>query len=118
MTNTLNTPIEVAERTYPLLFTAYKIREGSGGAGRWRGGDGIVRAFKVLAPTRLAILADRFAIGPWGLNGGAPGKPGRAYIKKRDGRIIELDSKTAVDLEPGDEVVIETPGGGGWGTPL
>jgi len=118
MTNTLNTPVEIAERTYPLLFTAYRIREGSGGAGRWRGGDGIIKAFKVLAPTRLAILADRFKIGPWGLNGGGPGKPGRAYIKKPDGRVVELHSKTVVDLEPGDEVVIETPGGGGWETPL
>ncbi|AAL63893.1 N-methylhydantoinase B (hyuB) [Pyrobaculum aerophilum str. IM2] len=115
MTNTLNTPIEIAERTYPLLFTAYRIREGSGGRGKWRGGDGIVRAFKVLAPTRLAILADRFKIGPWGIQGGEAGKPGRAYVKKAGGRTIQLDSKTITDLEPGDEVVIETPGGGGWG---
>ena len=70
----------------------------------------------MLAPTRLAILADRFKIGPWGLNGGRPGKLGRAYIKKPDGTTIYLDSKTTVDLEPGDEVVIETPGGGGWGS--
>lgn len=83
MTNTLNTPIEVVERTYPLLFTAYKIREGGGGACKWRDGDGIVRAFKVLASTRLAIIADRFATTPWGLNGGSLGKPGRVYIKKR-----------------------------------
>ena len=112
--STVLRPADPAE-VDPLLFTAYRIREGSGGAGRWRGGDGIIRAFKVLTPTRLAILADRFKIGPWGLNGGGSGKPGRAYIKRPDGRVVELHSKTVVD---GDEVVIETPGGGGWGTPL
>ncbi|MGC9130651.1 MAG: hydantoinase B/oxoprolinase family protein [Pyrobaculum sp.] len=117
MTNTLNTPIEIAERVYPLLFTAYRIREGSGGRGRWRGGDGIIRAFKVAAPTRLAVLADRFKTGPWGLHGGEPGRPGRVYIKKAGGEVLELQSKTVVDLDPGDEVVIETPGGGGWGPP-
>lgn len=115
MTNTMNTPIEVAERQYPLLFTAYHIREGSGGEGRWRGGDGIVRAFKVLAPTRLAVLADRVMQGPWGLAGGKPGRPARIAIRRADGRVEELDGKAVTDLQPGDEVVIETPGGGGWG---
>lgn len=117
MTNTLNTPIEIAERSYPILFTQYKIREWSGGAGRYKGGDGIVRAFKVLAPTRLAILADRFRIGPWGLEGGEAGRPGRAYVRRRDGAVEQLSSKTSVYLGEGDEVVIETPGGGGWGRP-
>jgi N-methylhydantoinase B len=116
MTNTLNTPVEVAERTYPLLFTAYRIREGSGGSGLYRGGDGIVRAFKVLQPCRLSVLSDRFRRGPWGLQGGGSGKPGRVTIVRSDGRVEEMPSKFAVDLFPGDEVVIETPGGGGWGS--
>lgn len=115
MTNTLNTPIEVAERSYPIMYTAYTIREGSGGKGLYRGGDGIIRAFKVLRKARLSILAERFKHAPYGLQGGEPGKPGRVTIRKVSGEILEMPSKFTVDLEPGDEVVIETPGGGGWG---
>jgi N-methylhydantoinase B len=115
MTNTLNTPIEIAEREYPIRFTAYTIREGSGGRGRHPGGDGIVRAFKVLAPTTLSIIASRLEIGPWGLEGGEPGKPGRATVRRRGG-VKTIGSET-VELAEGDEVVIETPGGGGYGRP-
>lgn len=116
MTNTMNTPIEVAERTYPLIYTAYMIREGSGGRGKYRGGDGIVRAFKLLSPARVSIMAERIRRAPWGLWGGEPGKQGRITIRKRDGREIEMPGKFTTDLEAGDEVVIETPGGGGWGS--
>ncbi|MEM4961518.1 MAG: hydantoinase B/oxoprolinase family protein, partial [Acidilobaceae archaeon] len=70
---------------------------------------------KVLKPARLSILADRFKRGPYGLRGGEQGKPGRVVINRIDGRIEEKPSKFTVDLNPGDEVVIETPGGGGWG---
>jgi len=115
MTNTLNTPIEVAERSYPIIYTAYKIREGSGGAGLYRGGDGIIRAFKVLKPARLSILAERFRHKPYGLWRGEPGKPGRVVVRRASGETIELPSKATIDLGEGDEVVIETPGGGGWG---
>lgn len=118
MTNTLNTPIEVAERTYPVLYVTYRIREGSGGNGLYRGGDGIIRAFIVLEPATLSVLADRFRRGPYGLNGGGPGRPGRITIKKRDGKILEMSSKFTTRLEPGDEVIVESPGGGGWGSPL
>ncbi|BFH72339.1 hydantoinase B/oxoprolinase family protein [Sulfurisphaera javensis] len=114
MTNTLNTPIEIAEMTYPILFTSYKIREKSGGEGKYKGGDGIIRSFKVLSSTRLSILADRFKTSPWGLKGGENGKPARVYIRKKD-RIIEIPSKFTIDLDEGDEVIIETPGGGGYG---
>lgn len=114
MTNTLNTPIEIAEREYPIRFTAYMIREGSGGRGRYPGGDGIIRAFKALAPATLSIIASRLAIGPWGLEGGEPGKPGRITIKRRSGEVEAVGNKT-VELAEGDEVVIETPGGGGYG---
>lgn len=116
MTNTLNTPIEVAERQYPILFTAYRIREGSGGVGKYRGGDGLIRAFKVLAPTRLSIMAERFRTRPWGLWGGGDGEPGRVRVIRVNRSVEELPSKVTVDLEPGDEVIIETPGGGGWGS--
>lgn len=116
MTNTLNTPIEIAEREYPIRFTAYRIREGSGGRGRHPGGDGIVRAFKALAPTTLSIIASRLAVGPWGLECGEPGKPGRITVKRGSGRVESIGSETVI-LAEGDEVVIETPGGGGYGKP-
>ncbi|MDT7889453.1 MAG: hydantoinase B/oxoprolinase family protein [Desulfurococcales archaeon] len=116
MTNTMNTPIEVAERVYPVLYTAYRIREDSGGRGRYRGGDGIIRSFRVLRPARLSIMAERIKRAPWGLNGGEPGKPGRIVIRKRDGRELIMPSKFTIDLDEGDEVIIETPGGGGWGS--
>lgn len=112
MTNTLNTPIEVAERAYPLLFTAYRIREGSGGRGRYRGGDGIVRAFGVLERCRLSLLADRFRNPPWGLWGGEAGRPGAAHVRRAKGQELALPSKCTLELEPGDEVILETPGGG------
>ncbi|ABL87314.1 5-oxoprolinase (ATP-hydrolyzing) [Pyrobaculum islandicum DSM 4184] len=115
MTNTLNTPIEIAERTYPIKFTAYRIREGSGGSGRYRGGDGIVRAFKTLAPATLSIIASRFDTRPWGLEGGCPGKPARVVVKRRRGGEVAIRSDT-VELDEGDEVIIETPGGGGYGS--
>ncbi|MEM1616615.1 MAG: hydantoinase B/oxoprolinase family protein, partial [Pyrobaculum sp.] len=114
MTNTLNTPIEIAEKEFPLKFTAYRIREGSGGAGRHPGGDGIVRAFKVRAPTTLSIIASRFRAGPWGLEGGSPGKPAKVTIYRKGGEV-ELVENATVALEEGDEVVVETPGGGGYG---
>jgi N-methylhydantoinase B len=115
MTNTLNTPIEVAERSYPILYTAYRIREGSGGKGRYRGGDGIIRAFKALKPARLSILAERFKHKPYGLWGGEPGKPARVIVRRSNGLEDLMPSKFTTDLEPGDEVIVETPGGGGWG---
>ena len=117
MTNTMNTPIEVAELSYPVVFTSYRVREGSGGAGRHRGGDGIVRSFRVTAPARLSVLASRFRFRPWGLEGGAPGEPARVRIVRASGRVEELAPFAAADLGPGDEVVIETPGGGGYGRP-
>ncbi|MDW7974781.1 MAG: hydantoinase B/oxoprolinase family protein [Sulfolobales archaeon] len=115
MTNTLNTPIEMAERSYPLLFTAYKLREGSGGRGKFPGGDGIVRAFRLLRPARLSLMAERFRRGPYGLWGGEPGREGRATIRRRSGEAQLMPSKFSIELEAGDEVILETPGGGGWG---
>ncbi len=114
MTNTLNTPVEVVEKEYPVRFHRYSIRTGSGGDGRYRGGDGIVRSFELLEATRLSLIADRFLLPPAGREGGRPGSGGRASVR-RGHRWFRPGSKFTLDLERGDEVVLETPGGGGFG---
>ena len=116
MTNTLNTPVEVAEMEYPLIFTANRIREGSGGKGKHRGGDGMVRAFRVKVPTTISVIGERFIVAPWGLEGGLPGEKSRVTIV-RNGKRETMPGKFTADLDAGDEVIIETPGGGGYGTP-
>jgi N-methylhydantoinase B len=117
MTNSWNTPAEALEHQYPLRVRAYRIRGGSGGAGRHRGGDGIVREIELLAPSQLTLLSDRRKRGPYGLFGGRPGKPGRNSLLRR-GRVIRLPGKVALDTRAGDVLRIETPGGGGYGDPL
>ncbi|MGC9133771.1 hydantoinase B/oxoprolinase family protein [Caldisphaera sp.] len=115
MTNTMNTPIEITESTYPMFFTSYKIREGSGGEGKYRGGDGIVRSFKVLYPARLAVMSSRFLTNPYGLFNGKPGKPSKLTIKRKNGSIEDIKPLSVIELFADDEVIIETPGGGGYG---
>ena len=117
MTNTLNTPIEMLEKEYPILFIEYSLRVDSGGPGEYRGGLGIVRAFKLLEEATLTIMTDRVKTMPWGLNGGLPGKPGEHYIIRRGCSRIRLPCKTTITLEKGDVVYINTPGGGGYGEP-
>jgi N-methylhydantoinase B len=114
MTNTMNTPVEALEAYYPLRVTRYGIRRGSGGSGRHRGGDGIVREMEFLTDVSVTLLAERRRVPPWGLAGGAPGRCGRDAIRRR-GIWRPLDEKAATDLEAGDRLRIETPGGGGWG---
>ena len=113
MTNSLNTPVEALELAYPLRVVRYSLRRGSGGRGRHRGGDGIVREVRLLVPGRAAILAERHRIPPRGSCGGAPGRPGRAWRIGRGRRRI--GSKTALSLRSGESLRVETPGGGGWG---
>ncbi|HYY48361.1 MAG TPA: hydantoinase B/oxoprolinase family protein [Thermoplasmata archaeon] len=115
MTNTLNTPIEVIERYYPLRFVAYRLRPDSGGTGRWRGGCGIERAWIATAPMRFTIVGERSEIPPWGLFGGGPGGPSRYAVVRADGTEERLGSKAEVSLRPGDRVVVLTGGGGGYG---
>ncbi len=115
MTNTLNTPIEAIEREYPLRVTRYEIAEGTGGAGRYRGGNGLVRAIELTEGTAHAtLLADRHRLGPPGAQGGAPGGCGR-HALTRNGTERPLAAKVSFPLEPGDIVTIQTPGGGGYG---
>ena len=116
MTNSLNTPVEALERALPVRVVRYGYRRGSGGAGRRPGGDGIVRELEALAPMEGTLLADRRTTAPWGLAGGDGGRPGEDTIL-RGGTAEPLPAKGRFDLAPGDRVRIETPGGGGWGTP-
>jgi N-methylhydantoinase B/oxoprolinase/acetone carboxylase alpha subunit len=116
MTNSWNTPVEAFEHQFPLRIEAYRVRRGSGGAGKHRGGDGIVREFRFLTPAEVTLLSDRRDRGPWGLAGGAAGKPGRNTLE-RAGRPRKLPAKTRFDARVGDVLRIETPGGGGWGSP-
>jgi len=110
MTNTLNTPIEVLEMRFPLRVTRYALRSGSGGDGRVRGGDGLVREFEFLAPGRATLLTERRTHAPWGLAGGEPGQAG---VNRLNGEV--LPGKVSVELKAGDRLCVETPGGGGWG---
>jgi N-methylhydantoinase B len=115
MTNSMNTPVEAFEAAYPARVVRYCLRRGSGGAGQWRGGDGVVREIQFLARAQVTVLSDRRKIPPYGLGGGSPGAPGRNVIVRQDGRREECRSKFTATLEPGDVLSIETPGGGGWG---
>ena len=115
MTNSLNTPIEALENAYPVRVMRYGLRKGSGGEGRYRGGDGVVRELKFLGRTQFTILSDRRRLSPYGLFGGDSGAAGRNRIVRQDGRIEELPSKFSGWLGAGDVLRIETPGGGGWG---
>ena len=116
MTNSLNTPVEVMEHTYPVRVRQYRLRRGSGGAGKWRGGDGIVREVEFLAEAEASLLSDRRKIGPYGLAGGSAGAKGTNALI-RAGRRRKLASKTSLRVRKGDVLRIETPGGGGWGSP-
>jgi N-methylhydantoinase B len=114
MTNSLNTPAEALEYAYPLRVREYRIRKGSGGKGRHRGGDGVIREIETLAPAHMSLLADRRKTAPYGLQGAENGAPGSAAIIS-DGSVVKIGSKGSWDLKAGDRVRIETPGGGGWG---
>jgi len=117
MTNSLNTPAEALEYSYPLRVRKYSLRRGSGGSGKYRGGDGIVREIEVLTDAEVTLLADRRKRGPWGLSGGGEGAPGKTSILRRDGMVEELPGKFNVRLSKGDRIRVETPGAGGWGKP-
>jgi len=112
MSNTFSTPTEALELGYPIRVERHALRLGSGGAGRHHGGDGVVRELRVLEPARLSIVSERRRHAPQGRKGGAPGAPGRNLLNGD-----ELPAKVTRDLQPGDVVRIETPGGGGYGSP-
>ncbi len=117
MTNSLNTPIEALEHAYPYRVRRYSVRRGSGGEGRFRGGDGIEREIELSGDARVTILSDRRVGRPYGAAGGQPGAPGRNAIEGPDGVLAELPGKASVDARAGSVIIIHTPGGGGYGAP-
>ena len=117
MTNSWNTPVEALENQYPMRVRRYQIRRGSGGAGRHAGGDGLIREIEFLTPCDVTILSDRRERGPYGLHGGAPGRPGRNTLLRGGGRS-SVPAKANFQVRTGDTLRIETPGGGGWGKPF
>ena len=116
MTNSLNTPIEALEYAYPFRVRRYAYRYGSGGEGKYRGGDGLIREVELLTDAEVTLLADRRLFTPYGLKGGEDGAPGRASITSAEnGEEVELPGKCSSLVKKGDVLCIETPGGGGWG---
>jgi N-methylhydantoinase B len=110
LSNTLTTPAEALEAAYPLRVERHSLRLGSGGGGRYRGGDGVIRELRALENCRLSVISERRRHAPPGAQGGEPGEPGRNFLNGE-----ELPAKTTRDLAAGDVIRIETPGGGGFG---
>jgi 5-oxoprolinase (ATP-hydrolysing) len=115
MTNTRITDPEVIEHRYPVRLQRFALRRGSGGAGRWHGGDGLVRELEFLSPLELAILSQHRVSAPYGAAGGGDGAVGRQWVERADGTREELAGIDGCRVDPGDRVIIETPGGGGYG---
>jgi N-methylhydantoinase B len=115
MTNTKNTPIESLEAHYPFRVLRYGLRSGSGGTGRYPGGEGIEREIEFLADASVSLMGERRRNQPWGLAGGGPGAVGEDWLIQRDGSRERLPGKTTVDVRRGDRLLVLTPGGGGWG---
>jgi N-methylhydantoinase B len=115
MTNSLNTPAEALEYAYPLRVRSYSLRSDSGGKGKFRGGDGVVREIEVLTDCEVTLLADRRSLGPWGLAGAEDGAAGKAALIRNDRSSELMPAKFSTRLRKGERIRIETPGGGGWG---
>jgi N-methylhydantoinase B/oxoprolinase/acetone carboxylase alpha subunit len=114
MTNSLNTPIEALENYLPVLIRRYTLRKRSGGRGRFKGGNGIIREYEFTVPTQITIMSERRRFSPYGLLGGQQGKKGHNVLIRKKERI-QLGSKSNLKAKPGDRLLIETPGGGGYG---
>jgi N-methylhydantoinase B len=116
MTNTLNTPVEALEYAFPFRVHRYSLRANTGGAGIFHGGDGILRDIELLTDADATVLSDRRRSRPFGMMGGGPGKPGRTTLASHQG-ARRLSSKSRFHICAGEHIVVETPGGGGWGKP-
>jgi 5-oxoprolinase (ATP-hydrolysing) len=117
MTNSRLTDPEILELRLPVLLESFGIRDGSGGAGLHPGGDGVRRRIRFLEAMDVAILANRRILAPYGMAGGEPGQPGRNWIERTNGDVVSMTATDGTQVEPGDVLVVETPGGGGYGAP-
>ena len=117
MTNSRLTDPEVLEWRFPVSLLSFAIRNGSGGSGRHRGGNGVVRRIQFREAMTAAILSGHRQVPPFGLQGGNPGQPGHNWIEHQDGTVVNLSGNAEVQVAPGDTFVIATPGGGGYGQP-
>ncbi|KAL0812063.1 hypothetical protein ABMA28_009453, partial [Loxostege sticticalis] len=117
MTNTRITDVEVVERRYPMLVASFSLRAGSGGRGRWNGGDGVTRELVFRRTVQLSVLTERRAFQPYGMNGGEPGERGLNLLQRTDGRLINLGGKSSIVANPGDKYIMNSPSGGGYGKP-
>ncbi len=115
MTNTRITDAEILEQRYPVRVERFAVRRGSGGRGRYAGGDGLVRTLRFLEPASLSVLTQHRRVAPYGVAGGDPGAPGRQELLRANGEIVELEPVDGRDVAAGDRLTVETPGGGGWG---
>jgi 5-oxoprolinase (ATP-hydrolysing) len=115
MTNTRITDPEILERRYPVMLREFSIRKDSGGSGKFKGGNGLIREVEFLEPLNTAILSERRVHQPYGLNGGGPGKKGLNLFIRKNGSKLHLGGKNEIIAEAGDRIRIETPGGGGYG---
>jgi 5-oxoprolinase (ATP-hydrolysing) len=118
MTNSRLTDPEILEFRYPVRLDSYEISEDSGGHGQWHGGNGGVRKIRFLQKMTASILSNNRIVPPFGVAGGEPGKCGRNYVIRADGRQEELGFVASTEVQPGDVFVVETPGGGGYGKPV
>jgi N-methylhydantoinase B len=116
MTNSLNTPAEALEYAYPLRVRKYSMRPASGGTGKHKGGDGIIREIEVLTDCEVTLLSERRTFAPWGLNGGGEALSGNTSVIRNDGSVEQMPGKFSRRLRSGERIRIESPGGGGWGT--
>eukprot|EP00293_Proteomonas_sulcata_P004384 CAMPEP_0184323286 /NCGR_PEP_ID=MMETSP1049-20130417/129509_1 /TAXON_ID=77928 /ORGANISM="Proteomonas sulcata, Strain CCMP704" /LENGTH=252 /DNA_ID=CAMNT_0026644743 /DNA_START=61 /DNA_END=819 /DNA_ORIENTATION=+ len=115
MTNTRITDVEIMERRYPVVVNRFGLRDGSGGDGQYKGGDGVVRELMFRKPVQLSLLTERRARAPYGMAGGSDGQMGQNILLKKDGRTLGLGGKISIKLDPGDTLQLLSPGGGGYG---
>jgi 5-oxoprolinase (ATP-hydrolysing) len=115
MTNTRITDAEILETRHPVRVRRFERRRGSGGAGRFRGGDGLIREYEFRAPVTVSLLSERRTRAPYGMDGGEDGAVGRNTVLFSDGEPVDVGGKCQVEVGIGDRLRIETPGGGGWG---
>ncbi len=116
MTNTLNTPVESLERELPVMLNSYSIRKNSGGRGKSKGGDSIIREYKFLSEATVSMITERRKFAPYGIEGGKPGKRGKNTLIRRN-KATQIEPKASFEVKNGDSIRIETPAGGGWGKP-